>query len=144
MSFQTVHGHSRTRHRSASPTHRTWSHMLSRCRHANRFYGGRGIIVCERWKSFPNFLSDMGLRPDGKSIDRININGNYEPGNCRWVTQREQCSNMRSNRWITFNGETLTLAEWSERTGIKRETIAYRLNRKWATNIALRRMESAA
>ena len=91
---RTKHGHSTP----TTPTYRTWLHMLDRCRNPNtrkwKHYGGRGISVCERWRKFENFLADMGRRPLGKTIDRFpNKDGNYEPGNCRWATKREQLDN---------------------------------------------------
>lgn len=87
------HGHSH------SPTYRSWYAMRQRCenRKNKRFeiYGGRGISVCERWKLFDNFLEDMGARPEGKTLDRIDCDGNYEPANCRWATASEQMKNRR-------------------------------------------------
>jgi hypothetical protein len=83
-----------------TPTYRSWLHMKERCTnsrcHAYASYGGRGITVCERWSaSFENFLADMGKRPDGKTLDRIDNDGNYEPSNCRWATASEQRRNQR-------------------------------------------------
>ncbi len=118
--------------------------MIKRCGNPNTKqyadYGGRGITVCERWKtSFENFLADMGVKPSPThSIDRFpNNDGNYEPGNCRWATRAEQCLNRRNNRLISHNNETLPLTVWSDRMGIKREVIADRLNRGWSVFDAL-------
>lgn len=113
--------------------------MLHRCTqpHNGRYasYGGRGITVCERWHSFENFIADMGSRPDGTTLDRFpNNDGSYEPGNCRWATPKEQSSNRRSNRFLTFGGETLTLTEWARRLGVGHRTLGQRLD-KWGWSV---------
>lgn len=95
-----VHGYAGMNH--ATPTYRTWCSMIARCTYPSmncwRYYGGRGIAVCERWKDFSNFLADMGERPIGKTLDRIQVNGNYEPSNCRWATAKQQAQNRRKRQ----------------------------------------------
>lgn len=121
--------------------YKTWCWMLGRCNNPNdkRFgdYGGRGIKVWEKWYQFENFYVDMGNRPDGCSLDRIDVNGNYEPGNCRWATQKEQSRNKRTNRLIEFNGDTKCLSEWAEMYGITNCTLRYRLESGWSIEKAL-------
>lgn len=97
------HGHSKGAHSKGTKTYSTWMAMRDRCRYPNykdyKYYGGKGIKVCERWNSFENFLTDMGERPEGLTLDRIDSNGDYEPGNCRWATWAEQRANQcRSDR----------------------------------------------
>ena len=117
--------------------------MLTRCRNprAESFaaYGGRGIRVCERWaESFDAFLEDMGRRPSRKhTIDRIEKNGHYEPGNCRWATQREQQRNRRNNVYLELNGNRRLLCEWAETTGLTINIIWLRLRRGWSVERAL-------
>lgn len=125
-----THGHKRGG--KMSGTYKTWSDMIQRCNNANntgyRNYGGRGIKVCERWHTFENFLADMGLRPLGKSLDRINVNGNYTPTNCRWATRQEQAENTRFNRWITYDGRTDTQANWARHFKVHPRSLSRRLD----------------
>ena len=110
-------------------TFSTWCSMWKRCTDPRyKDYYGRGIIVCERWRDFAAFLEDMGPRPSLKmSIDRIDFNGNYEPGNCRWATDLEQGNNTRRNHKELYDGEMLSIAEISRRCGIGQTTIHRRL-----------------
>ncbi len=116
--------------------------MLTRCENprceAYPRYGGRGIEVCKRWQTFENFLADMGPRPSADhSIDRIENDGNYEPGNCRWATDAEQNQNTRSNRLLTYAGRTQPLSVWAREFGIRRETVRERLKAGWDVERAL-------
>lgn len=120
-----------------------WRGMKTRC-HVETSkdyerYGARGISVCERWRdSFEAFFADMGPRPSGRhQIDRKDNDGNYEPGNCRWATPRENALNKRSTRMISCFGEMLPLSRWAERTGICRVLIMHRLRNGWSTEEAL-------
>jgi hypothetical protein len=128
--------------RTHTVEHSTWLSMRGRCLNPKSRdwpdYGGRGIRVCARWNNFSNFLADMGPRPSHEySIDRINNDGDYEPGNCRWATDIEQANNKRSKRLITCNGETLTLTAWAKRLGINKSSLHFRLVRM-PVNEALR------
>lgn len=125
-----VHGHAKNGEQSAE--YMCWARMLSRCKDPGdnvfRYYGGRGIAVCDRWLSFANFLSDMGARPSSLySIERKNTNGGYEPGNCIWATRSEQANNTRSNRKLTAFGKTMGMSMWAREVGMRRETIRERL-----------------
>ena len=117
-------------------TYRIWTLMRSRCNDKNnkgyRWYGGRGISVCERWNDYTAFLWDMGPAPDGSSIERIDNDGNYEPSNCCWATPREQARNKSSNAWLTLNGERMIVADWAARTGLVHSTIRRRMLRGWS------------
>ena len=122
------HGGNRTRE------YEIWCGMKQRCRTktcaAYAAYGGRGIEVCKRWGDFANFLADMGPAPSPlHTLDRENNDGHYEPGNCKWSTRKEQARNRRSSARFTHEGKNLTIAEWSEITGVNRRTIAARLLR---------------
>lgn len=100
-------------------------------------YGGRGIAICQRWESFNNFIEDMGKRPVGMSLERINNDGDYSPDNCRWATPREQAMNRRSNVRLTIKGETRTVKEWSELSGVSPKNIYQRISRGWSHDEAI-------
>lgn len=126
-----------------SGSYSTWSGMLTRCRNRNssKFssYGGRGISVCDRWLSFEAFFADMGERPVGMSLDRIDNGGNYSPDNCRWATPVQQRRNARHMTAITFDGRTLCLTDWERETGIGQRTLRARLVRGWSVADAFTR-----
>jgi hypothetical protein len=131
-----------THGKTHSSTWNSWKGARYRCRApASKDYdryGGRGVLFCERWESFENFLADMGEKPPGKTLDRYpDPNGNYEPSNCRWATPAEQARNRRNNTLLTFRGHTATLAEWSETLGLSGELITYRLRHGWSVPEAL-------
>jgi hypothetical protein len=94
-------------------------------------YGGRGIRVCERWQVFDNFLADMGERPTGMTIDRIDVNGNYEISNCRWATPVAQATNRRPKRLVRFGGADWSIAQLATHLGLDHECLVSRLKRKW-------------
>jgi hypothetical protein len=117
-----------------------WTGMKHRCsaESGDHNYWGRGIRVCDRWQSFDNFYADMGEPPEGWSIDRIDNDGNYEPGNCRWATAQEQANNKRVSRFFNFNGRSATLAQWATITGLPEGTLRHRIHHlNWATDRAL-------
>ena len=111
----------------------SWYSMKERCLNPNKdnysAYGGRGIKICDRWlESFDNFVDDMGKRPEGTTLDRIDSNGNYEPSNCKWSTYSEQTLNTSSTYWIDDNGEKICLKHFAKKYGIPPTTIKYRIN----------------
>lgn len=128
---------------SRSVEYRVWRSMIERCYQRTHpkypRYGGRGITVCKRWrKSFFNFLADVGRRPAPKmTIDRENNDGNYEPGNVRWATAKEQARNRSSNRIVALNGERTSLIVACEKLGLRYGTIKRRLQRGWDETKAL-------
>lgn len=126
---KTTHGGHETR------LYRIWADIKKRCYNENQAYyndyGGRGISMCESWRGSFESFRDWSLEngySDDLSIDRINFNGNYEPSNCRWATVKEQANNRRSNRFLTYNGKTQTMAQWADELGLEYKEIAARLN----------------
>lgn len=120
---------------SDRPEYKAWKDMRARCANPRRGdykdYGGRGVSVCAQWAEFDVFLRDMGPRPVGRTIDRIDVNGNYEPANCRWALPKTQANNKRSNRIITIDGVTQTLQAWCEHYGVEPSKARWRLAQGW-------------
>ena len=119
-----------------TPIYKVWQGMKERCYNKNRVwdyprYGSRGIRVCKRWHSFINFYEDMGEVPKGKTLDRRNNSEDYSLSNCRWATRKQQANNTRRNRVITAKGVTLTIAQWSEKTGLAYACLYKRLINGW-------------
>ena len=117
-----------------------WDSMIQRCTNPNRKdyfkYGGRGIVVCNEWMTFENFISDMGERPIGLSLDRIDNNGNYDKANCRWATATQQGRNQSTNRLITFNNVTRCISEWAEVLQMNKNSLEARFRRGWSVDKA--------
>lgn len=128
-----THGH--TRGGILSPTFSSWRSMIARCTQPSKpafsYYRSNNITVCDEWKSFENFLADMGVRPSlDHSIDRHpNKMGNYEPGNCRWATKQEQANNRITNRLFTYRGREITFAELVRETGMSKDLLRHRICR---------------
>jgi len=141
ITSQLRHGYARRG--KIHPLHRVWRAMLQRCENPNdkRFasYGGRGVKVCDRWHDFELFLEDVGPRPPGVgkggrslySIDRVDNDGDYEPGNVKWSTAVEQGVRTTRSRVIEHGGESLTLAQWSRRLGVHHTTLLQRIRKGW-------------
>lgn len=124
------HGHSKSNSRSRE--YSAWLNMKNRCYLPSKpdysRYGALGITVCDRWlSSFENFLSDMGICPEGYSIDRINFSGNYEPSNCRWADAKTQSNNRKNILQITYNGKTQSVSQWCDELNLKHRTIRARI-----------------
>ena len=115
------------------PLYKIWEGMMARCHNIKNkdypYYGGRGIYVCQHWHDPANFVADVGPRPTGSSLDRIDNLLGYSPSNCRWATPMEQGANKRNNKLFTINGKTLHQREWCRRYGIPVSTFTNRLNK---------------
>ena len=133
--FGVTHG------RSDCPTYRSWKGMMARCYNEGHMhfpsYGGRGIAVCDRWHDFDCFVADMGDRPEGCSLDRINNDMGYSPENCQWSTAKEQANNRRNNTLLEVNGVEKTVSQWAEDLGTSASTIAGRINMGWSVEDAV-------
>lgn len=128
-----THGLRRTK------VYKVWASMLERCQRKNHpqfnNYGGRGISVCKRWRAFENFYRDMG-EPNGRTLDRINVNGNYSPSNCRWASWKTQNRNKTNNHNVIFNGQKMTLAQLAEKQGVCYGTLHSRIRAGWTISEA--------
>lgn len=127
---------------TGTPIFRSWESMKSRCLNPNDpsydRYGGRGIKVCKSWtSSFESFYADMGSRPKGKSLDRVDNSRNYTPKNCKWSTPKEQAANRRSTRFLTYKGKSHALAVLAEKFGISNARLIWRLDAGWSAEKAL-------
>ncbi len=135
---RTKHGHARLFRTS---TYLTWRSMINRCQDTSkdhcRDYAAKGIAVCERWKSFENFLADMGERPKDHTLDRIDSSKGYEPSNCRWATKKEQSRNRSCTRWIEYDGRRQTLTDWAREIGMSVTGLMGRLDGGMPPEIAL-------
>lgn len=123
----TTHGLSR------SKTYKLWQSMVDRCKNplnkAYKNYGGRGIRVCDRWLKFEGFYSDMGDRPDGLTLERVDNDGDYCLENCRWASYKEQLRNTRRNRFIEYSGESRCIAEWAEILGVNQSLLRRKIEK---------------
>jgi len=119
--------------KSKTQVYRTWIDMRKRCNNPKdpnyKHYGGRGISVCERWGNLSSFIEDMGEPEKGFTLDRIDVNGGYEPSNCRWATMKEQANNKRSTKMIEWSGKSQSITQWCEELGVKPSQVRYRLKR---------------
>ena len=141
--FSDIAKENKTHGASNSRIYKSWTKMKIRCYNKNsksyKDYGGRGITVCKEWMEFGPFYKwalSHGYADD-LTLDRIDVNGNYCPENCRWATQLEQSNNKRNNRFITIDGETHTVSEWSRISNIKKVTIRNRLEKGWTEKDAV-------
>lgn len=141
MAGVAIHGH-KPKHRPASQEYIAWCGMKARCQNPKNpkyaQYAGRGIKVCDAWRyDFMQFLRDMGAKPGPSySLERTDVDGNYEPANCKWATRTEQARNRRYLTRYPFRGEDLLVCEISERTGIDQALILSRLNKRWPVELA--------
>ena len=125
----------RTHGRSRTLIFFRWQSMMRRCydpkTEGYSRYGARGIRVCERWHKFEEFYEDMGEPPKGMTLERLDNNGDYCKENCTWASYKTQARNRRDNHLVTWRGETKTVSEWCEITGLPRSTVQYRYRRGW-------------
>lgn len=130
-----IHGHNRKGR--PTKTYMVWGAMIQRCTNKNNArysnYGGRGINVCDRWADFQNFLDDMGNKPDGYTLERIDNNEGYCKDNCQWVSYKKQNANRRNNKYVSLDGEVKTYGEWCAEKGVPKSSVHWRVKQKGET-----------
>lgn len=138
-----THGHTAGVNRKQSPEYKSYHSMLQRCYNPKNpgysYYGGRGITVCCRWRGdqgFERFLADMGARPKGTTLERRRVNGNYTPGNSVWADMTTQSNNKRTTHYLTYDGCTQSMRQWSSELGISYDTLKARIRRGWSVEAA--------
>jgi len=136
-----IHGH--TKQNETSTTYNSWAAMKQRCmnpkNHKYQYYGLRGITICDEWaNSFENFLNDMGEKPKGMSLERIDVNKGYTKENCCWANLKTQANNRRNNKLLTYEGKTMTISQWADYLKIKFSTLRMRLYRNWSIERAFK------
>lgn len=134
--------HGETHAMSGTRIYKIWRGMIVRCSDkaygkSKKLYYEKGIRLCDEWMTFDNFLADMGIPDAGMSIDRIDGNKGYYKENCRWADHKTQANNTSANLLITHDGKTMTASQWADLTGIKPNTIVYRIRRGWSADRAL-------
>lgn len=128
-------------YRGRTPTVVSWSGMKQRCKNpkdpSSKRYGGRGISFDPRWEVFENFLSDMGERPKGTTLDRIDNDKDYSKENCRWATSTQQMNNTSKNVFMTYGDSTMTISQWSRKVNIPTNVIQWRIKKGWSISDVL-------
>lgn len=132
---QRKHGHAGATTKAYSPTYMTWQSMLQRVSRPS--YVRKNIQVCDRWKDYVNFLEDMGVRPKGMTLDRMDNLKGYCKDNCRWASKKQQANNRETNKMLELNGETKSLQEWADAFNVHEATVQNRLKKNWSLNDAL-------
>ena len=126
---------------STTNSYGAWNNMIQRCTNPNQTayasYGGRGIKVCDEWLTFEGFIKDMGMRHKKMTLERINNELGYSKDNCKWATRKEQANNRRTNVKLEYNGSVMTISQWADKVGLKKDVLKARIERGWSVERAL-------
>lgn len=126
---------------STTNNYGAWNNMIQRCTNPNQTayasYGGRGIKVCDEWLTFEGFIKDMGMRHKKMTLERINNELGYSKDNCKWATRKEQANNRRTNVKLEYNGKVMTISQWADKVGLKKDVLKARIERGWSVERAL-------